>query len=171
MFYAYSKKMKRFFSISVVYRPAILLCLVLQISLAFRCARIEGLDGSEGILIFGREHFYILEGYTYNTEKNEIVDLEKCRNEYIPLIPKSSTITSTDITQYRKECSKFAYEDIKEVHKRRHILQVNDFFTLQFSMNHTFCYFSLLHWNYLLPTVEIIYSFLFVRNGIRSISV
>ncbi|CAF1017714.1 unnamed protein product [Adineta ricciae] len=94
-----------------------------KISLAFRCARIEGLDGSEGILIFGREHFYILEGYTYNTEKNEIVDLEKCRNEYIPLIPKSSTITSTDITQYRKECSKFAYEDIKEVHKRRHILQ------------------------------------------------
>ncbi|CAF4753207.1 unnamed protein product, partial [Rotaria magnacalcarata] len=30
-----------------------------KISLAFRCARIEGLDGSEGILIFGREHFYI----------------------------------------------------------------------------------------------------------------
>ncbi|CAF4901450.1 unnamed protein product, partial [Rotaria sp. Silwood1] len=94
-----------------------------KISLAFRCARIEGLDGSEGILIFGREHFYILEGYTYNTEKNEIVDLDKCRNEYIPLIPKSSTITNTDIIQYRKECSKFAYEDIKEVHKRRHILQ------------------------------------------------
>ena len=45
----------------------------LKISLAFRCARIEGLDGSEGILIFGREHFYILEGYTYNTEKNEII--------------------------------------------------------------------------------------------------
>lgn len=95
-----------------------------QISLAFRCARIEGLDGSEGILIFGREHFYILEGYTYNTEKNEIVDLDKCRNEYIPLIPKSSSITSSDSIQFRKECSKFAYEDIKEVHKRRHILQV-----------------------------------------------
>ncbi|CAF4232817.1 unnamed protein product, partial [Rotaria sp. Silwood2] len=94
-----------------------------KISLAFRCARIEGLDGSEGILIFGREHFYILEGYTYNTEKNEIVDLDKCRNEYIPLIPKSSTITNADTQQYRKECSKFAYEDIKEVHKRRHILQ------------------------------------------------
>ncbi|CAF0758317.1 unnamed protein product [Rotaria sordida] len=94
-----------------------------KISLAFRCARIEGLDGSEGILIFGREHFYILEGYTYNTEKNEIVDLDKCRNEYIPLIPKSSTITNADSLQYRKECSKFAYEDIKEVHKRRHILQ------------------------------------------------
>ncbi|CAF4114612.1 unnamed protein product, partial [Adineta steineri] len=94
-----------------------------KISLAFRCARIEGLDGSEGIFIFGREHFYILEGYTYNTEKNEIVDLDKCRNEYIPLIPKSSTITNMDLIQYRKECSKFAYEDIKEVHKRRHILQ------------------------------------------------
>ncbi len=91
--------------------------------MAFRCARIEGLDGSEGILIFGREHFYILEGYTYNSEKNEIVDLDKCRNEYIPLIPKSSSITSADLI-HRKECSKFAYEDIKEVHKRRHILQV-----------------------------------------------
>jgi len=94
-----------------------------KITLAFRCARIEGLDGSEGIFIFGREHFYILEGYTYNTEKNEIVDLEKCRNEYVPLIPKSSTMSNTDVVQYRKECSKFAYEDIKEVHKRRHILQ------------------------------------------------
>ncbi|CAF3844508.1 unnamed protein product [Rotaria magnacalcarata] len=94
-----------------------------KISLAFRCARIEGLDGSEGILIFGREHFYILEGYTYNTEKNEIVDLDKCRNDYVPLIPKSSTITNADLIQFRKECSKFAYEDIKEVHKRRHILQ------------------------------------------------
>ena len=96
----------------------------LQIILAFRCARIEGLDGSEGIFIFGREHFYILEGYTYNTEKNEIVDLDKCRNEYVPLIPKSSTMSSSESIQYRKECSKFAYDDIKEVHKRRHILQV-----------------------------------------------
>lgn len=104
--------------------PPIIIRFFLQISLAFRCARIEGLDGSEGILIFGREHFYILEGYTYNTEKNEIVDLDKCRNEYIPLIPKSSSITLNDSIQFRKECSKFAYEDIKEVHKRRHILQV-----------------------------------------------
>jgi hypothetical protein len=40
-------------------------------------------------------------------------------------MPKSSTITNTDLIQYRKECSKFAYEDIKEVHKRRHILQVD----------------------------------------------
>jgi len=95
-----------------------------QISYAFRCARIEGLDGSEGILIFGREHFYILEGYTYNTEKNEIVDLDKCQHEYVPLIPKSSSVPHTESIQYRKECSKFAYEDIKEVHKRRHILQV-----------------------------------------------
>ncbi|CAF4264676.1 unnamed protein product [Rotaria sp. Silwood2] len=72
-----------------------------KISAAFRCARIEGIDGSKGILIFGH----------------------KCRNEYIPLIPKSSTITNTDSIQYKKECSKFAYEDLKEVHKRRHILQ------------------------------------------------
>ena len=94
--------------------------------MAFRCARIEGLDGSEGILIFGREHFYILEGYTYNPEKNEIVDLDKCRNEFVPLIPRSSTSTNPELVEYRKECSKFAYEDIKEVHKRRHILQVSE---------------------------------------------
>ncbi|CAF5045657.1 unnamed protein product, partial [Rotaria socialis] len=33
------------------------------------------------------------------------------------------TITNAELIQFRKECSKFAYEDIKEVHKRRHILQ------------------------------------------------
>ncbi len=122
MFYDYLKKMKKF--VKIKFFCHLIFILSFQISLAFRCARIEGLDGSEGILIFGREHFYILEGYTYNTEKNEIIDLDKCRNEYIPLIPKSSTITNADLIQYRKECSKFAYEDIKEVHKRRHILQV-----------------------------------------------
>ena len=110
--------------------------------MAFRCARIEELDSSEGILIFGREHFYILEGYTYNTEKNEIVDLAKCLNDYVPLIPKSSTITNGNAIQYRKECSKFAYEDIKEVHKRRHILQVGTFLIL-FTLILLFYFFKL----------------------------
>ncbi|CAF0761899.1 unnamed protein product, partial [Didymodactylos carnosus] len=92
-----------------------------KIVLTFRCARIEGLDSTEGILIFGREYFYILEGFTYNIDKNEITDLETIKNEYEPLIPKSSSTAIENI--YQKECSKFAYEDIKEVHKRRYLLQ------------------------------------------------
>ena len=35
-----------------------------KISHMFRCARVQGLDTAEGLLLFGREHFYILDGFT-----------------------------------------------------------------------------------------------------------
>lgn len=40
----------------------------------FRCARIEGLDNSEGVLLFGREHFYVVDGFTLLASK-EIKDI------------------------------------------------------------------------------------------------
>ena len=35
-----------------------------KITHMYRCARIQGLDTAEGLLLFGREHFYILDGFT-----------------------------------------------------------------------------------------------------------
>ena len=38
--------------------------LYLQITNIFRCARIQGLDTAEGLLLFGKEYFYIIDGLT-----------------------------------------------------------------------------------------------------------
>ena len=41
----------------------------------FRCARIQGLDTMEGLLLFGKEHFYAVDGFTLLKTK-EIVDID-----------------------------------------------------------------------------------------------
>ena len=30
----------------------------------YRCARLRGLDSSEGLFLFGREYFYVIDGFT-----------------------------------------------------------------------------------------------------------
>lgn len=42
---------------------------------------------------------------------------------YDPIIPSTSSQGSSTKANARKLCSKFAFEDIKEVHKRRYLLQ------------------------------------------------
>uniref|UniRef100_A0A8C4PW64 WD repeat and FYVE domain containing 3 n=1 Tax=Eptatretus burgeri TaxID=7764 RepID=A0A8C4PW64_EPTBU len=86
----------------------------------YRCARIQGLDTSEGLLLFGKEHFYVIDGFTV-TATREICDLEHLTpSNQDPIIPKGSRQGSS---QLRRTCSKFAYEDVREVHKRRYLLQ------------------------------------------------
>lgn len=41
----------------------------------FRCARVEGLDHAEGLLLFGQSHFYVVDGVTMLSTK-EIKDIE-----------------------------------------------------------------------------------------------
>ena len=41
----------------------------------FRCARIQGLENAEGLLLFGREHFHIIDGLTLLATK-EIKDID-----------------------------------------------------------------------------------------------
>uniref|UniRef100_A0A1A8MNN4 WD repeat and FYVE domain containing 3 n=1 Tax=Nothobranchius pienaari TaxID=704102 RepID=A0A1A8MNN4_9TELE len=41
----------------------------------YRCARVQGLDTSEGLLLFGKEHFYVIDGYTM-TLSREIRDID-----------------------------------------------------------------------------------------------
>ncbi|KAL8607353.1 hypothetical protein ACOMHN_039503 [Nucella lapillus] len=91
-----------------------------KISHMFRCARIQGLDTAEGLLLFGREHFYIIDGFTLLRTK-EIKDIDSLPYEiHDPIIPKSSMGSSGPT---KRMFSKFAFDDIREVHKRRYLLQ------------------------------------------------
>ncbi|CAO2639174.1 WD repeat and FYVE domain-containing protein 3 [Lemmus lemmus] len=88
----------------------------------YRCARVQGLDTSEGLLLFGKEHFYVIDGFTM-TATREIRDIETLPPDmHEPIIPRGAR---QGPSQLKRTCSIFAYEDIKEVHKRRYLLQVS----------------------------------------------
>ncbi|BFF93489.1 WD repeat and FYVE domain-containing protein 3 [Drosophila madeirensis] len=97
-----------------------------KISFMFRCARVQGLDTFEGLLLFGKEHCYIVDGFTL-LKNREIRDIDTLpTGAYEPIIPNSGGTTSTTsraVSQKLRQCSKFAYEEIREVHKRRYLLQ------------------------------------------------
>ncbi|XP_045600783.1 WD repeat and FYVE domain-containing protein 3 isoform X4 [Procambarus clarkii] len=90
-----------------------------KISHMFRCARIQGLDTVEGLLLFGREHFYIVDGFTLlkSREIRDIASLPEGSHE--PIVPSTSPGTSHE----HHACSKFHYDEIREVHQRRYLLQ------------------------------------------------
>ncbi|XP_068245244.1 WD repeat and FYVE domain-containing protein 3 isoform X2 [Palaemon carinicauda] len=90
-----------------------------KISHMFRCARIQGLDTIEGLLLFGREHFYIVDGFTLLKcrEIRDIASLPEGTHE--PIIPSTNPSPSLE----HHSCSKFNYDEIREVHQRRYLLQ------------------------------------------------
>ncbi|KAJ8676714.1 hypothetical protein QAD02_012501 [Eretmocerus hayati] len=90
-----------------------------KISHMFRCARIQGLDTTEGLLLFGKEHFYVIDGFTL-LKSREIRDIETLTDSYEPILPSPG---SPRRSRAMRQCSKFNYEDIREVHKRRYLLQ------------------------------------------------
>ncbi|XP_014681660.1 PREDICTED: WD repeat and FYVE domain-containing protein 3-like isoform X2 [Priapulus caudatus] len=84
----------------------------------FRCARIEGLDTYEGLLLFGQGHWYIVDGFTL-LRSHEIREIDCIPAElHDPIIPMKAHCPSSS-----KSHSKFTYEDIREVCKRRYLLQ------------------------------------------------
>lgn len=96
-----------------------------KISHMFRCARIVGLDTFEGLLLFGKEHFYLLDGFTL-LRTREIKDIDSIPSEmHDPIVPTTTGSSRNDSIprKTKKNCMKFAYEEIKEVHKRRYLLQ------------------------------------------------
>lgn len=65
-----------------------------QIGPMYRCARIQGLDSFEGIILFGKESYYILDGFTLFST-NEIQDIDSISEEYRdPIIPRTQHYTS-----------------------------------------------------------------------------
>ncbi|XP_055626946.1 WD repeat and FYVE domain-containing protein 3 isoform X2 [Toxorhynchites rutilus septentrionalis] len=91
-----------------------------KISHIFRCARIQGLDTFEGLLLFGKEHCYVIDGFTL-LKNREIGDIDSLPlGSYEPILPSPG---STRVSHEMRQSSKFVYEDIREVHKRRYLLQ------------------------------------------------
>ncbi|XP_044743172.1 WD repeat and FYVE domain-containing protein 3 isoform X2 [Chrysoperla carnea] len=92
-----------------------------KVSHMFRCARIQGLDTTEGLLLFGQEHCYVVDGFTL-LKNREIRDIESVieSSAFDPIVPSPG---SPRATRTIKNCSKFSYDDIREVHKRRYLLQ------------------------------------------------
>lgn len=75
----------------------------------FRCARIQGLDTTEGLLLFGKEHFYVVDGFTL-LKSREIRDIESLPDAYEPILPSPG---SPRRSRAMRQCSKFNYEDIR----------------------------------------------------------
>nr|XP_018916724.1 PREDICTED: WD repeat and FYVE domain-containing protein 3 [Bemisia tabaci] len=91
-----------------------------KISFMFRCARIQGLDTVEGLLLFGKEHLYIVDGFTLYKSR-EVRDIDSIPPDaHDPILPSPG---SPRRSRTKRQCSKFSYEDIREVHKRRYLLQ------------------------------------------------
>ncbi|XP_018577977.1 WD repeat and FYVE domain-containing protein 3 [Anoplophora glabripennis] len=93
-----------------------------KITYMFRCARIQGLDTTEGLLLFGQEHCYVVDGFTLlkNREIRDIESVPHNTNEYEPILPNPG---SPRRSRAMRQCSRFSYDDIREVHKRRYLLQ------------------------------------------------
>lgn len=78
----------------------------------FRCARIQGLDTTEGLLLFGQEHCYIVDGFTL-MKNREIRDLDSVpldTNEYEPILPNQGQQRRS---RTMRHCSRFSYDDIR----------------------------------------------------------
>ena len=53
----------------------------------YRTARIQGLDIVEGLLLFGKDHFYVIDGFTIVNHR-EVHDIDFIpANQYDPIIP------------------------------------------------------------------------------------
>lgn len=81
-----------------------------HLTVVYPCARVFGLEVHEGVLLFGRAHFYILDGYTLINGR-EIVEIEflpptVAYEPVIPCGPLGSGASSTlDVTQSSKRPS------------------------------------------------------------------
>ncbi|XP_049532447.1 WD repeat and FYVE domain-containing protein 3 isoform X2 [Anopheles darlingi] len=94
-----------------------------KVSHIFRTARIQGLDTFEGLLLIGKECCYIVDGLTL-LRNREIRDIDSLPKEsFEPIIPSTATGSSQIVCPGKRQSSKLFYEDIREIHKRRYLLQ------------------------------------------------
>ncbi|XP_035909234.1 WD repeat and FYVE domain-containing protein 3 isoform X2 [Anopheles stephensi] len=93
-----------------------------KVSNIFRTARIQGLDTFEGLMLFGKDCCYIVDGFTLLCNR-EIHDIDSLPPEsFDPILP-STTAANCSMSRNIRQSSKIFYEDIREIHKRRYLLQ------------------------------------------------
>ncbi|KAB1282507.1 WD repeat and FYVE domain-containing protein 3 [Camelus dromedarius] len=80
----------------------------------YRCARVQGLDTSEGLLLFGKEHFYVIDGFTM-TATREIRDIETLPPKFLAVVP-SLTDSSESVSGQRPNTSveQGSYNDLMQ---------------------------------------------------------
>ena len=94
----------------------------------FRCARVQGLETGDGLLRFGKEHLYGADGFT-QTPSRKIRDVSNFPPDtFDPIVPPYTTpgYGSSGNGQQQMavhHCSRLGYEDVREVHKPRYLLQ------------------------------------------------
>lgn len=88
---------------------------IFKVTYMFRCARIQGLDTTEGLLLFGQEHCYIVDGFTLmkNREIRDLDSISVDTNEYEPILPNQGQPRRSRTI---RQCSKFSYDDIRYIH-------------------------------------------------------
>ena len=92
-----------------------------RIASMYRVAKIQGLDIVEGLLLFGKEHFYVIDGFTIVNQR-EVHDIDFIpANQYDPIIP--TVPGQAKLIKPKRQVSKFSFEEVAEVHKRRYLLQ------------------------------------------------
>ena len=77
-----------------------------KITHMYRCARIQGLDTFEGLLLFGREHFYILDGFTL-VNGREVHDIDFLPpGRFDPIIPEvpGQGPTGSQLLRHEQRC-------------------------------------------------------------------
>jgi len=94
-----------------------------KISQIFRVAQIQGLESVEGLLLFGKDHVYLISGFTILTKTREIKDMYYLPpGSYDPILPPQCYGNVNKRTRMH-DCFKLAYDDVREVLKRRYLLQ------------------------------------------------
>ncbi|CEF59316.1 Blue cheese [Strongyloides ratti] len=93
-----------------------------QLHSMFRCARVQGLDTMEGLILFGKEYCYVIDGFTL-LKTREIRDLEFLPEQFHDPIVPYTALGGSNRTKSARQCHKIAYDDIASVHRRRYMLQ------------------------------------------------
>ncbi|XP_071604883.1 WD repeat- and FYVE domain-containing protein 4 isoform X1 [Heliangelus exortis] len=88
----------------------------------FKCsvAVVQGHTAQEGVLLFGKEHFYICEGFVLSPLEEVYCTLHCLSSISDPFI---FNLCHKDHVVEDQKCSRYSYHDIKEIHLMRFLLQ------------------------------------------------
>ena len=93
----------------------------------YPCARLLGLDTAPGILYLGRINMYIVDGYAMSIN-GDLVDLKEASLDSVLLVTYEESNNYSEGKQFgdiQVHCTKIAYEDVREILKRRYMLREN----------------------------------------------
>ncbi|XP_074856013.1 WD repeat- and FYVE domain-containing protein 4 [Carettochelys insculpta] len=91
-----------------------------KIAFRYSVVIVQGHLAAEGVLLFGKEHFYICEHFVLS-QSEEVY----CTKHCLPSItdPFIFSLCHKDPGMGEQTCSQYAYRDIKEIHLMRFLLQ------------------------------------------------